>query len=264
MNAIARSLLLTAAVLVLLAGSADAQVLTWAEVQSMDWSGSIPVKLKAATDGVFDEGPDYWYDCEDEWFCESDVVTDVYDFTISVFNNRQQAVDDLVFLLAYKDGTFSSIDVGSWAVTPADFYDNAGEPFGPAGNRPGDGETALYNGAAGVVFVRIGTAVAGKDTVEVPVHIHRGRGVFTIHFDFYAVTFDNARGTAASWDCTSKGTSAPSTLPDISLAYVACTNAGSHDVTWDTPCYPSATVEETWSRIKMYQRSRAMQESRAP
>ncbi len=261
MKAIAQSFLLTIGLLVLLGGVSNAQVLTWEELQEMDWSGAIPVKLKAATDGVFDEGPDYWYDCEDEWFCESDVVTDVFAFPIAIYNNRQQAVDDLIFLLAYKDGTFASIDVGNSVVTPADFYDNVGSPFGPAGNRPGDGEAALYNGAEGVVFVRIGMGVAGKDTVEIPININRGRGVFTIHFDFYAVTFENDRGITPATDCVWKGSTPADEPTSLEHAFVACTNAASHDVTWDTPCFPSATVEKTWGQVKTFLESR---ESRAP
>ena len=119
------------------AGTGGAEVLTLEQVQALDWSGAIPMKIKAATDGVFDEGPDYWYEDPDPWFSESDVVQDVPAFVISIYNNRHHDLDDLVFLMAYKDGTFSHIHVGDWVATPGELYDNSEEPFGPAGNRPG-------------------------------------------------------------------------------------------------------------------------------
>ncbi|GEM_PF-5362783 len=254
MKSIARNVTSTVALLALLAATADAQVLTLEEVRAMDWSGAIPVKLKAATDGVFDEGPDYWYDCEDEWFCESDVIIDRYDFPIAIYNNGQHPLDDLVFLLAYKDGDFSSIDVGNWVVTREDFYDNNGEPFGPAGNRPGDGESALYNGAEGVVFVRIGTGVARKDTVEIPIEVHPLRmiGGLTIHFDFYGVTFRHDAVSTVALDRERKDSAPGDASKMCRSEFVACTNAASHDITWDSPCYPSATIEETWGRVKTF------------
>ena len=86
--------------LILFATDGPCQVLTLEDVQALDWSGSTPTKLKMATDGVFDEGPDYWYQDDDEWFNESDVITDCWDFTVSVYNNSQQPVDDVMMLIA--------------------------------------------------------------------------------------------------------------------------------------------------------------------
>lgn len=229
------------------AGTVCSQVLTWQQVQELDWSGPIKAKLKAATDGVFDEGPDYCYEDEDEWFNESDVVMDRPNFTISVYNNSHDDIDDLVFLLAYKNGTFSGISVGGWVSSPASFYDNEGDPFGPAGNRPGNGETALYNGAQGVVFVRVGTSVAARDTAEVPVVVMQGQGILLVHFDVYGLRVSKG-GPGGGFEVPGRNNPGSSTaLTNAKVVYMC---ASSHDLTWDTVCFPSATLEDTWSRVK--------------
>lgn len=236
---------LVIALVLLTAPDAGSEVLRWEEVQALDWTGPIEMGLKQATDGVFDEGPDYWYENEDEWFNESDVIIDRPNFTISVYNNRKEAVEELVFLLAYKDGTFSGISVGGWVTTPTDFYDNQGYPFGPAGNRPGNGEAALFNGAEGVVFVSVGMRVPAKDTVEVPIVVMQAEGVLLVHFDVYGLragrNVPQGPIPSSAWD---RG------LTTLADARVVSSCANSHDVTWDTVCFPSATLRKTWSNLK--------------
>jgi hypothetical protein len=212
-------------------GTAEAQVLTPEDAQALDWSGPIPAKLKAATDGIFDEGPDYWSEDPDEWFNESDVVVDRWNFTVSIFNNRKQDLDDLIFLVAYKEGDFSTLRIGDRVVTPDDFHSIPQPPFRPGGNRPGDGESALYGGAWGVVFVRVGAGVGGKKTVDVPVEITESRAGLTFHLDFYGLTVSGRGG-------------------DLQTT-VECMNAASHDITWNSPAPPSAIQEETWGQIKV-------------
>jgi hypothetical protein len=199
-----------------------AQLLTWDEVTSLDWSGPIPMELKAATDGVFEGGPDYCRDATNEWLSESDVVYQRGTFTISIYNNRDHDMDDLIFLVAYDSGSFSSLTIGSWVASPVGFYDNDRSPFGPGGGRPGDGEAALYNGATGVAFVRVGQGVLAKEITEVQVSI-AGADVGTrIHFDFYGLV-----GSEVVASC-----------------------AASNDVTWQNTCAASPTERETWSTTK--------------
>jgi hypothetical protein len=199
-----------------------AQVLTQQEVQTFDWSGPITMNLKMATDGVFDEGPAYCYADPDPWFNESDVVADLRNFTVSIYNNAHAPVDDVIFLMAYKEGSFSSVTVGEQRANMADFYASGDIPFGPGGNRPGNGESALYNSAEGVVFMRVRMGVAARDTVNVPIQILPRRGPIVVHLDVYG----------------------------IRESQVVSSCAASHDVTWNSVCFPSRAVSETWSRLK--------------
>lgn len=202
---------------------AACQVLTLPEVQALAWSGSIQMALKGATDGVFDGGPDYYnLDPADPWLWESDLVRRHESFSIQLYNNRQQALTDLIVLAAYDTGTFGSLTIGGYAATPASFYAPVSPPFGPGGGRPGDGEAALYNSATAVVFVRLGLGVQARDTVEVPVAVSGAEQGARIHFDFYGMNGSTVTASAAA----------------------------SQDVTWLNTSPTTGTEPETWSRVK--------------
>ena len=204
-------------------GLAASQVLTLPEVQALDWSGSIQMALKGATDGVFDGGPDYYtLDPADPWLWESDIVHRFGTFTIQIYNNRNQPLTDLMVLAAFDVGTFGSLTIGGYAAAPADFYTPVCPPFNSGGGRPGDGEAALYNSAIGVAFYRLGLAVGPRDTVEVPVIVSGAEDGVRVHFDFYG----------------------------LNGSTVVVSAAASQDVTWTNTSQTSATTPETWGRVK--------------
>lgn len=219
----------------------------------MDWSGAIPMKIKMATDGVYDEGPEYWFEDEDPWLCESDLVDDRWSFSIQLYNNGRKDMDGLIFLLAYKGGEFSHLTVGGWMVSPGNCYDNSSWPFGPAGNRPGDGESALYNSALGVVFVRVDVPLPSKKETEIEINVDGIKGGLFVHYDIYGFTIAGepvADATETEIRGGGSNTAGESGLDCLQNVTVEYTVPASHDVTWDVPCYPSAAEDETWSRVK--------------
>jgi hypothetical protein len=200
----------------------ESQALTWDQVLGFDWSGPIQMGLKAATDGVFEGGPDYCYASSNEWLSESDVVYQLTDFAVQIYNNRSQDVDDLIFLVAYDSGTFFSLKIGEMIASPAGFCRSDQYPFGPGGGRPGDGEAALYNAATGVIFVQTGFSLPAHETVEIPMSIIGAEVGTRVHLDFYGVV-----GTKVVTSC-----------------------AASNDVTWQNTCAASPTQKETWGATK--------------
>jgi len=203
--------------------TASSEVLSEEEVRALTWPAAIPMTLLAASDHEFYGGPDYVYRDPDAWLSESDVVEHSCSFPLSIRNTSIYPVDDVLLLIAHKGGTFSAMTIGGCAVNPGDFAPFGGAPFGPTGNRPGDGESDLYNAARGIVFLRINKGIPPESTLEVPVDILPEATDFVMHFDFYGLRRQN----------------------------VFCSCPSTSDVTCRPALSPAATLGETWGRMKV-------------
>gem|GEM_PF-4447760 len=185
----AETFLLLVTVFLVMPAQSDAhgEILSEDDVRALSWPVALPMTLLAASDRVFDGGRDYVYGDDDPWLNESDVVEHSRGFTISIRNTNIYLVDSVLFLIAHKGGTFSAMTVDGYALGPDDFKPFKGTPFGPTGNRPGAGESALYNTADGIVFLRIPRAVLPQSTAEIPVEVLPKGVDFVMHFDVYGL-----------------------------------------------------------------------------
>jgi len=157
---------------------------------------------------------DYESASPDPWLNDSlvAIVSDpsaTSNFDFGVWNQSHlKTFDGLILLIAYRgsgaDFSFT-LDIGSGASSPfaeSDFQSLADySVFGGGGNRPGDGEGALYKSAEGVIFIDLGAGSGlgqdtdnkwgvppDNDTLDIDLAITPSiplPGDFALHFDAY-------------------------------------------------------------------------------